>query len=297
SYVGLNHDSTVAALDVDDEAHVLHGGHDEVEAVVHRTDHGIGHRDANWREYWWYADPALALDNHQNGNGRGQTCYLFDMGDIRNHRHHGLIGALIIEPEDVTPVDPHNHGTAKWHGPHVHLKSGDKVIAQELAFFLQDGLRHFLHGDIDLPLPDISPSDPPVDVGQKAISYRSPLTPHRNPMALPNITAPIIQIEDDLPIWWRLVCAGDKPRNHTFTVHNFAWDTAPWVRKARHTSPEAGSVTAISAGFTQDLEMTPNGQWDVGDHAYRSGSFRWAASQGMWGILRVQDGKSQETDT
>lgn len=287
AYVGLNQDGTVAALDVDDGAHVVHGGHDAVNDVVHRTDHGIGHRDANWREYWWYADPALAFDAYQDGPGRGQTCYLFDMGDIRNHRHHGLIGAVVIEPKDITPVDPHNEDKPKWTGAHVHLKSGDDVIAQEFVLFLQDGLRHFLHGDIDQPLPDISPSDPPVDVGQKAISYRSPLTPHQNPMALPNLTAPIWHASRDLPIWWRLVCAGDKPRNHTFTVHNFAWDVAPWVRKTRNTSPEAGSVTAISAGFTQDLVMFPEGRWDPGDHAYRSGSFRWAASQGMWGILRM----------
>jgi manganese oxidase len=26
----------------------------------------------------------------------------------------------------------------------------------------------------------------------------------------------------------------------------------------------------------------------AGDHAYRSGVFRWAVTQGMWGILRVQ---------
>lgn len=284
--VGLNHDSTVAPLDVEHED-TGHGGHDAGDAVVHRPDHGSGHRDANWREYWWYADPALAPDTHQDGPGRGRTCYLFDMGDIRNHRHHGLIGAVVIEPRDLTPVDPQDGGAPKWTGAHVHLRSDEGILAQELVLFLQDGLRHFLHGDIDQPLPDISPSDPPVDVGQKAISYRSPLTPWRDPLALPNPTAPILRARRDLPLWWRLVCAGDKPRNHTFTVHDVAWDVAPWVRKERGTSPDAGSITAISAGFTQDLIMIPEGRWDPGDHAYRSGSFRWAASQGMWGILRM----------
>ena len=36
--------------------------------------------------------------------------------------------------------------------------------------------------------------------------------------------------------------------------------------------------------------MTPETRWDPGDHAYRSGAFRWAVGQGMWGILRVEDG-------
>ena len=295
SYVGLNHDSTAAALDVDDTAHVVHGDEAAAGAVVHRTDHGVGHRDPNWREYWWYVDDLLAPQRDREPDESksprtGQVCYLFDMADIRNHRHHGLIGAVVVEPSDVVPVDRRDERKEQWVGPHVHVKRGGEVVGQELVLFLQDGLRHFINGDVDLPMPDISPSDPPVDVGQKAISYRSPLTPHRRPMALPNLTAPIIEVRDDLPIWWRLVCAGDKPRNHTFTAHNFAWDTAPWVRKEKNSSPESGSVTAICAGFVQDLVMTPETRWDPGDHAYRSGAFRWAVGQGMWGILRVEDG-------
>ncbi|KUG61686.1 hypothetical protein AVL61_01925 [Kocuria rosea subsp. polaris] len=294
SYVGLNHDSTVAALDVDGTAHVVHGDEAAAGAVVHRTDHGVGHRDPNWREYWWYVDDLLAPQpdrkpDESKSPRPGQVCYLFDMADIRNHRHHGLIGAVVVEPRDVVPVDRHDERTEQWVGPHVHVKCQGEIVGQELVLFLQDGLRHFINGDVDLPMPDISPSDPPVDVGQKAISYRSPLTPHHRPMALPNLTAPIIEVRDDLPIWWRLVCAGDKPRNHTFTAHNFAWDTAPWVRKQKNSSPESGSVTAICAGFVQDLVMTPETRWDPGDHAYRSGAFRWAVGQGMWGILRVED--------
>ena len=324
SYVGLNHDSTVAALDVDSTAHVVHGDEAAAGAVVHRSDHGVGHRDPNWREYWWYVDDLLAPQSDQKPDESksprpGQVCYLFDMADIRNHRHHGLIGAVVVEPRDVVPVDRHDERKEQWVGPHVHLKRredrGDpreqqkceekcpcphvhtkcegKILGQELVLFLQDGLRHFINGDVDLPMPDISPSDPPVDVGQKAISYRSPLTPHRRPMALPNLTAPIIEVRDDLPIWWRLVCAGDKPRNHTFTAHNFAWDTAPWVRKVKNSSPESGSVTAICGGFVQDLVMTPETRWDPGDHAYRSGAFRWAVGQGMWGILRIEGREDQ----
>ncbi|MEV7650236.1 multicopper oxidase domain-containing protein [Kocuria marina] len=310
SYTGLNHDSTVAALKPTEDDAAVHLGHDAVpDPVVQRADHGAGHRDPNWREYWWYADPALAEGSPGEDASHGRTCYLFDMGDIRNHRHHGLIGAVVIEPKDLTPVDPHDENREQWTGPHVHLRGRtrmeiacetedgttlchpeeERTVAQEFVLFLQDGLRHFLHGDIDQPLPDISPSDPPVDVGQKAISYRSPLTPHPHPLRLPNATASVQEAEAQLPIWWRLVCAGDKPRNHTFTVHNFVWDLAPWIRQDKKAGPQAGAVTAISAGFAQDLVAKPDGYWDPGDHAYRSGSFRWAVAQGMWGILRIQD--------
>lgn len=59
-------------------------------AVVHREDH---QRGRNWREYWWYVDEHLAPESHHGGPGH--VCWLHDMADIRNHRHHGLIGALI----------------------------------------------------------------------------------------------------------------------------------------------------------------------------------------------------------
>ena len=287
SWVGRNHDSTVAALDMDDTANVVHGAHDPAAAVTHRTDHAIGHRAPNWREYWWYVDDKLAPAGGVTPRP-GQACYLFDMGDIRNHRHHGLIGAVVVEPQSVTPMDPDAEGQEKWVGPHVRLHDKNAAVAEEHVLFLQDGLRHFLRGDIDQPVPDVSPSDPPVDVGQKAISYRSPLTPTKDPLAWSGHPTPVIRADEQLPVWLHLVCAGDKPRNHTFTLHGFVWNAAPWVQKGPHT----GGMGAISAGFAQDLVLLPDETgnkrpWDKGDHAYRSGAFRWAVAQGMWGILRV----------
>ncbi len=292
SYVGLNHDSTVAALDVDPTAHVAHGGHDGTDDVAHRTDHGIGHRDPNWRDYWWYADEQLAPQSHREGPG--QVCYVFDMADIRNHRHHGLIGAIVVEPADVQPCDPTDPEQEVYSGPRALLRDREsgEVVAQEQVLFLQDGLRHFLRGDPDQPVPDVSPSDPPVDAGQKAISYRSPLTPAKNPLAAGGLPIPILEVPAGPDVWLRLVCAGDKPRNHTFTLHGYAWAAAPWVRP----EPDAGAVGAIAAGFAQNLVLCrqkgSNGL--QGDHCYRSGAFRWAVSQGMWGILRVMgNGNSQ----
>lgn len=92
---GHNHDGTIGTLDVELDDHA--GGHAEV--VVRR--HGSGHGERNWREYWWYADEELAPASHADGPGR--ACHLPDMADVRNHRHHGLIGALVVEPGDCSP--------------------------------------------------------------------------------------------------------------------------------------------------------------------------------------------------
>ena len=118
--VGGNHDGTIGTLDVSemrDAAHAGHGG--EETPVVGRPPH-TGHGGPNWRTYWWYADPALAT------NGTGQVCSLQDMGDIRNHRHHGLIGAIVVLPEGRRPAN------GAWTGPAARIvdKKG-RTVAEE----------------------------------------------------------------------------------------------------------------------------------------------------------------------
>ena len=156
--------------------------------------------------------------------------------------------------------------------------------------FLQDGLRQFLYGDPDQPVRDIVPGDDPEDAGQKGINYRTALvSDHSDPLAAEHPPTPVFAVTGRHPVWLRLVCAGDKPRNHTFTVHGVAWDDAPWTKEdpADDTvRPRTGAVNGISTGFTQDLRIAAE-DLDPGDHAYRSGVFKWAVTQGLWGILRV----------
>jgi hypothetical protein len=313
AYVGHNHDGTVAALDVGEGTH-SGGGHIETGSVIYRENHGIGHRDPNWREYWWYADPDLAPKTC--AEGPGQVCYLQDMGDVRNHRHHGLIGALIVEPGDAavtrrpkqkpachpeelelgeredagtgTDTDqqpvPGDEEAWNWSGTHAQIRCAntDAPATEEIVVFLQDGLRHFLYGDPDRPIRDVVPGDDPEDAGQKGINYRTALvTNNRNPLGDQTPPTPIFPVPLGGKVWLRLVCGGDKPRNHTFTLHGLAWDAAPWVSGRQR----AGAVNGISAGFADNIVIEPK---EPGDHAYRNGVFKWAVSQGMWGILRVE---------
>lgn len=60
--------------------------------------------------YRWYADKELGI------------CMLMDMGDIMNHRGHGLWGALIIEPQGAVWLD------AKTEKPLGNISAGSAII-------------------------------------------------------------------------------------------------------------------------------------------------------------------------
>lgn len=274
SYVGHNHDGTVPPLEVSGDEHA----HDEI-GIAERDDHDTAHTEANWREYWWFADEALAPYSHSEGPG--QVCYLHDMGDIRNHRHHGLVGAVIVEPADCFP-----EGEKVW-GPEARIVDlSGQLVAREMVVFLQDGLRHFIGGDPDLPVRDVVPDDDPEDSGQKGINYRSALVNNVERMAVKTRATPTFTAGPGEQVWIRLVCAADKPRNHTFTLHGLAWPHAPWVNNG----PWTNSISGLTAGTLHDLVVHTA---DPGDHAYRSGVFRWAVGQGMWGVLRVNESSAK----
>lgn len=112
------------------------------------------------------------------------------MADFRNHRHHGLIGALVIEAPDIIPyVVADNTTTAAlvpsavcWHGARAtiyHESTRDKT--EEMVLLVQNGLRYFLHGNPVLPIADIPGDlggDKPdtEDQGLKGFNYRTDLT-------------------------------------------------------------------------------------------------------------------------
>lgn len=278
SWVGRNHDSTVASLGRRED----HGGHLEAGQVVFRSHHGgLGRGETNERTYWWYVDHALGPASHADGPGR--VCYLHDLADIRNHRHHGLIGALVVEPGDCVPVDPVT-GDERWIGTTVDLVSTadpGALVAHETVLLVQDGLRHFVAGNPALPVSDIVPGDDPEDAGQKGINYRVAMV-HPNDMLHNGEPAtPIWPVTTGTPLWLRLVGAADKPRNHTFNVHGVSWSAAPW----QPGGPRVGSLAGLTGGVTHDLVFTAE---HPGDHAYRTGVFRWALENGLWGIIRVE---------
>jgi manganese oxidase len=283
SYVGLNPDSTVGPRRSKGDHQAGHLGMGEgQQTVILRGDH---HGRRNWREYWWYADPALAPARYQDGCG--QVCYLHDMADIRNHRHHGLIGALIVEPKNIWPYRPGSRAYEPngWAGLDAELRNrnGD-VVAHEACWFVQDGLRFFVNGDPDLPMPDVNPTDDPEDSGQKGVNYRSHPV-HRGVVAREggsHCPEPIVEAKAGDTLWLRVIGGNDKPRQHSVVVHGACINQASWMGG---NSPILGARSGISPGRVENLVVELSHK---GDHAVRTGCFRWGSEHGIWATVRVK---------
>ncbi|HEX8441160.1 multicopper oxidase domain-containing protein [Archangium sp.] len=224
---------------------------------------------------------------------------LQDMADFRHHRHHGLVGALIIEAPGATPYAVKGSAATAapdapeaWYGARATIvQEGER--SEEVVLLMQDGLRLYLHGNVNFPLPN-EPGDGPnaadaEDQGQKGFNYRSePIGPLFSPtggeasLADPTPATPVWYVPVGRQVRFHLVGALDKPRNYSFTIHGVTWPE--WRFLSPTGEPRVSSESAISCGTARTFEFTP---LHPGDYAYRSGMTRWAIPQGMWGLLRV----------
>lgn len=224
---------------------------------------------------------------------------LQDMADFRNHRHHGLIGALIVEPADARALhvqdddnSAEDDSAEAWDGPRATIVTnvdGQRKRSEEAVLLLQDGLRHFLRGNFNMPISDEppSPGEDQVDhedQGQKAFNYRSePIERH---LDNPAPATPIFNVPANATVRLHLIGAGDKPRQHSFTVHGVTWPDQEYLGDE---SPMVASESAISNGTARTYEFKVGA---AADYAYRSGVLKWAVPQGLWGLFRVGLGEA-----
>ncbi|HYC90405.1 MAG TPA: hypothetical protein VEO54_14405 [Thermoanaerobaculia bacterium] len=114
---------------------------------------------------------------------------LQDISDIRNHRHHGLFGTLIVESPYVVPYRVgRGEATADigkaaiaWNGSRATLfnpYTGEKT--EEIVLLLQDGIRYYVNGEENAGEqpnpPDAEDAHGDVDTedqGQKGFNYKS----------------------------------------------------------------------------------------------------------------------------
>ena len=246
------------------------------------------------KKYLWYADQEYG------------TCGLQSFGDLRNHRYHGLFGAIIIEPR-----------AAKWH-KHMFLTNGDheeQVVVtapkvksySEFVVFIQNGIRMLdadgklikTAGNAEMNLglghEEAGAHDAvdPEDTGEKAYNYRSERFHNRlkKDNTISRIFSSKIHGDPATPLFtaysgerviFRTLMPADKPRNVGFAIHGHMWKEQQKDPKSR-LLPLQG---AISIGSVYNMEIK-DGASCPGDYLYRSGSLKWDVESGMWGIFRV----------
>lgn len=237
--------------------------------------------------YLWHADQEYG------------TCLLTSFGDLRNHRHHGLFGAILIEPpgarfySGIQAVEKHYGEDA------VIVPPGAKPF-REFVLFAHNGIRMLdQDGTLIKTTEQGSPDEPGghgapdhEDTGEKGYNYRSERFFNRL-KRIPMISkvfdskvhgdpaTPIFRTYSGERVIIRLLMPGDKPRNISFTLHGHRW-------KAQPEDPFTRSIPiqgAVSVGNVFNIELEKVNC--PGDYLYRSGSLRWDVESGMWGIFRV----------
>ncbi|KAK9674929.1 hypothetical protein K7432_016786 [Basidiobolus ranarum] len=240
------------------------------------------------RVYNWYADQhlgALPLQDH---------------ADIRNHKHHGLIGALVILPAHEVPEN--------WIGAesnvyyHTNVYGGKarrgRLLYQDKVVILQSGLRLFQNNAANTPIPYatgfpfqvLSNVTTPVpgeagvnfqDAGLKAMSYRNQpafatrwLQNSRPSTEIFHALAGVRQI-------LYVVSGLDKSRPQSFHLHGHAW-----IDQLKAPQHGVSSVNnAIGPGSSIANEFTASNS--TGDWAYRTGWLNTEYLLESWGIFRV----------
>lgn len=240
-------------------------------------------------KYLWHADKEYG------------TVMLNSFGDLRNHRHHGLFGAIIIEPPEakyynsICPVDENYNEEAVIVAP-------GKESFREFVLFAHNGIRlldkdgviiktteqDLVGGEGGHEAPDHE------DTGEKGYNYRSERFFNRL-KRIPLISkifdskvhgdpaTPLFRSYTGERVVIRLLMPADKPRNIGFVLQGHNWKAQPDDPFSR-TIPAQG---AISVGNVFNIE--PERTKCPGDYLYRSGSLRWDVESGMWGIFRVMN--------
>lgn len=237
------------------------------------------------KKYLWYADKEYG------------ACLIQSFGDLRNHRYHGLFGAIIIEPPGAKWYQNFSLKTASHEEEAVITAPGVENF-RECVVMIQNGIR-MLDKDGELVKTTIADAgeeteEPDAeDTGEKGYNYRSERFANRlkKDSRIAKIFSSKVHGDPATPVFkayagerviFRTMMPADKPRNVGFTIHGHEWKQQPDDPFSR-VIPLQG---AVSIGNTFNMELK-DGAHCPGDYLYRSGSLKWDVESGMWGIFRV----------
>lgn len=234
------------------------------------------------KKYLWYADKEYG------------SCILQSFGDMRNHRYHGLFGAILIEPAGARWY--RNFSVAKGlHEEQAVITAPGMESFRECVVLIQNGIRML---DAEGRLVQTATGDEgemvdAEDTGEKGYNYRSERFANRLredsrisrifcSRAHGDPATPVFKAYSGERVIFRTMMPADKPRNVSFCIHGHQWKDQPEDPHSRIISLRG----AVSIGNTFSMELK-NGASCPGDYLYRSGSLKWDVESGMWGIFRV----------
>lgn len=240
-------------------------------------------------KYLWHADREYG------------TVLLNSFGDLRNHRYHGLFGAIIIELTGALYYNGIRQTDENYNENAVITAPGAETF-REFVLFAHNGIRLLdKNGELiktteqDLTGDETGHEAPDhEDTGEKGYNYRSERFFNRlkripaiskifDSKAHGDPSTPLLKSYVGERVVIRYLMPADKPRNISFLLHGHNWRAQPDDPLSR-VIPVRG---AVSVGNVFDIEPEPTKC--KGDYLYRSGSLRWDVESGMWGIFRVMN--------
>ena len=213
---------------------------------------------------------------------------------MRNHRYHGLFGAIIIEPAGSLWYRNFSFAKSIYDEEAVITAPGIESF-RECVVMVQNGIR-MLDANGELVKTAVSDEGEILDAedtGEKGYNYRSERFANRlrRDRRISKIFSSRIHGDPATPVFqayagerviFRTMMPADKPRNVGFCIHDNAWKEQPDDPYSRVVPLQGG----ISIGNTFNMELK-NQAPCPGDYLYRSGSLKWDLESGMWGIFRV----------
>lgn len=237
-------------------------------------------------KYLWHADKEYG------------ACLLTSFGDLRNHRQHGLFGAVVVEPVGASYYHNIRAVTESHREEAVVIAPGVERF-REFVLFAHNGIRLLDKNGLLIKTTEQDQEEEGghgapdhEDTGEKGYNYRSERFFNRL-KRVPIISkvfdskthgdpaTPVFRSYTGERVIIRLIMPADKPRNISFVLHGHRWKAQPGDPFSR-IIPVQG---AISVGNVFNIE--PERIECPGDYLYRSGSLRWDVESGMWGIFRV----------
>jgi hypothetical protein len=228
---------------------------------------------------------------------------LVDFGDRVGNPHHGLFGALLIEPAGAVWLDPATGGTATGTTAEIRWVDGTTPrTTREFVAIWQDGLTLRAPDGSVLPTavpPGHLPTElDPYERGHRGINYRTERFAPRqaaNPeSALVMSSAvhgdpatPVFRAYPGDGVWLRVLHGADRGRAHTVVVSGHGWHYQ--AADPNSTIRSATGMLLPQTGWTFDLVGGAGGPARrPGDYLVRDGLMLNQVNAGLWFLLRVE---------